>query len=79
VKLHAFVSGRVQGVSFRSSTRLVLNSLGLTGSAVNLSDGRVEVIAEGLRDKLDELLVWLHHGPPSARVSKVDFIFSVCS
>ena len=65
------VSGRVQGVFFRGSTRREALALGLKGRAANLSDGRVEVIACGPEDRLDALCRWLEHGPPSASVSAV--------
>ncbi|NKZ39735.1 MULTISPECIES: acylphosphatase [Oleiagrimonas] len=66
------VSGRVQGVFYRASTREQALRLGLSGSAVNLADGRVEVIAEGAPDAIDALERWLHEGPPAARVEQVE-------
>lgn len=66
------VSGRVQGVFFRESTRREALELGLSGRAANLRDGRVEVIACGAEDKLDALCRWLEHGPPSASVTSVE-------
>ena len=65
------VRGRVQGVWFRASTRQQAESLGLTGQAVNLADGRVEVIACGPEAMLDELAAWLWQGPELARVDDV--------
>ena len=65
------VSGRVQGVWFRESTRRKAQELGITGHAINLPDGRVEVLACGSQQALDELHSWLHSGPPLARVSEV--------
>lgn len=65
------VSGRVQGVWFRASTRDRARGLGLTGHAVNLSDGRVEVLACGPAAALDALQTWLHRGPPLAKVTAV--------
>ena len=65
------VSGRVQGVFFRASTRDEAERLGLSGSANNLADGRVEVIASGSDVALDALEKWLRQGPPSARVDGV--------
>lgn len=67
----ALISGRVQMVGFRWWVRQQANGLGLAGSAVNLSDGRVEVVAEGTRTAVDTLLVAMQDGPPSARVSDV--------
>lgn len=66
------VSGRVQGVFFRASTRQHADRLGLAGRAVNLEDGRVEVIASGEADALQALERWLHDGPPAAHVSGVE-------
>ena len=66
------VSGRVQGVFYRASTREQALRLGLAGTAVNLPDGRVEVRAEGDAAALDELERWLHRGPPAARVDRVE-------
>ncbi|NCT69495.1 MAG: acylphosphatase [Xanthomonadaceae bacterium] len=65
------VSGKVQGVFFRASTRERALDLGLSGRATNLPDGRVDVIAEGAAAALDALEAWLHQGPPAARVESV--------
>jgi len=72
VRLHAVVSGIVQGVNFRYYTRQQASSLDLTGWVANRWDGTVEVVAEGPRATLEQLLAWLQHGPPSARVSNVE-------
>jgi Acylphosphatases len=66
------VSGRVQGVFFRASTREQALRLGLDGSAVNLPDGRVEVVAAGPAQALAQLEAWLHQGPPAAKVEAVE-------
>jgi acylphosphatase len=66
-----FVSGRVQGVFFRESTRREAERLALTGHAVNLDDGRVEVFACGSADALDQLARWLREGPSAAEVTDV--------
>ena len=66
------VSGRVQGVFFRASTRERALALGLHGHAVNLPDGRVEVHAAGDAEALEKLAVWLQHGPPMAKVECVE-------
>lgn len=65
------VSGRVQGVYFRGGTREQALALGLDGVARNLPDGRVEVIAAGTSEALDQLEQWLNQGPPPARVDIV--------
>lgn len=69
---HFRVTGRVQGVFFRDSTRQVAQSLRLTGYARNLPDGSVEVLACGARESLDRLETWLHSGPPHAKVAGVE-------
>lgn len=66
-----YVSGRVQGVFFRASTADQARKLGLTGHAVNLRDGRVEVLACGEEDALSKLERWLWEGPPYANVTDV--------
>lgn len=71
VRLTAWVSGRVQGVGFRWWTRCQALELGLVGSAENLPDGRVEVIAEGGRDHCEQLLVTLRSGASPGSVDQV--------
>ena len=71
-RLHAVVRGNVQGVFFRAHTEEVAGRLGLTGWVRNMRDGGVEVVAEGEREKLEELLAWLRRGPPLASVSSVE-------
>ncbi|MBD8873202.1 acylphosphatase [Rhodanobacter sp. DHB23] len=66
------VRGRVQGVSFRAGTREQALALGIEGHAVNLPDGRVEVLAIGDAAALDALERWLWQGPPAARVDAVE-------
>jgi acylphosphatase len=65
------VKGRVQGVFFRESTRRVAKGLGITGHAVNLSNGDVEVLACGEPTALDNLAEYLKDGPTMAVVSDV--------
>ncbi|RDZ27617.1 acylphosphatase [Lysobacter silvisoli] len=66
-----YVSGKVQGVWFRASTREQALALGLRGYARNLADGRVEVLAAGADDALTQLQAWLQRGPTHARVDRV--------
>lgn len=63
VRLTAFVKGRVQGVGFRWWTRARALELGLVGTATNLDDGRVEVVAEGPEESCRQLLAALPQGP----------------
>ncbi|MFP4080496.1 MAG: acylphosphatase [Ectothiorhodospira sp.] len=65
------VRGRVQGVYFRASTRARALELGLSGHAMNLPDGDVEVVARGEARALEALRSWLWEGPPAARVTAV--------
>src|SRR4051794_1362488 len=68
-ELHArrcLVSGKVQGVFFRASTRQKAVELGCGGYAKNLADGRVEVLAIGEPFAVAQLIAWLRIGPPAA-------------
>ena len=72
VRVHIYVSGRVQGVFFRASTQGEALRLGITGWVRNLRDGRVEALFEGDSNKVDEVIEFCQKGPPSAIVEKVD-------
>jgi len=72
VRLHARIHGEVQGVSFRYYTQRKASELELGGLVRNHWDGSVEVVAEGKRKAVEQLLSWLHIGPPSAYVERVD-------
>jgi acylphosphatase len=65
------VVGKVQGVYFRHSTRLEADRLAIRGLARNLPDGAVEVLAHGGASAVETLRLWLHRGPPQARVEEV--------
>ena len=69
-RLHAVVTGRVQGVSFRYFVSEQAGAFGLLGWVRNRHDGSVEVTAEGPRPRLEGLLAALWQGPPSARVDQ---------
>lgn len=77
-RAHIFVSGQVQGVFFRDHTRRWASSLGLAGWVKNLWDGRVEVLAEGEKESLDDLIARLKKGPPLARVADVQVTWEEC-
>jgi len=68
------VTGKVQGVYFRHSTRLEAERLGVCGVARNRADGSVEVIACGIAGAVESLHGWLHRGPRTARVLAVQEI-----
>ncbi|URM89472.1 acylphosphatase [Streptomyces sp. MRC013] len=75
-RLTAWVRGRVQGVGFRWFTRAnALEIGGLTGFALNLDDGRVQVVAEGRRENCHRLLDWLRSGDTPGRVEGVTEIW----
>ena len=67
-----FVEGHVQGVFFRASAREQARHLGVRGYARNLHDGRVEVLAVGDVQAVERLGEWLKHGPPRARVDRIE-------
>lgn len=66
-----YVSGVVQGVSYRAAARGRARALGVAGYARNLADGRVEVLACGEEEAVAALREWLWEGPPWARVTDV--------
>jgi acylphosphatase len=73
VRAHLWLSGRVQGVGFRASTEEEAKRIGGVGGWVrNLSDGRVEAVIEGRRDRVEALVAWCRKGPSSADVTKVE-------
>ncbi len=65
------VTGRVQGVFFREHTRRRAVKLSLAGHAINLSDGRVEVLVQGDGQAIDAMQDWLWQGSPLSRVTDV--------
>ena len=71
-RAHVYVSGQVQGVFFRDSTRERAEQLGLAGWVRNLPDGRVEAIFEGPSEKVREIIRWCEEGPSHAEVDDVD-------
>jgi acylphosphatase len=78
VRMTAWVRGRVQGVGFRWFTRAeALRIGGLHGFAVNLGDGRVQVVAEGAHGRCSALLDWLRAGDTPGQVDGVTEIWGV--
>jgi len=69
--VRAFVTGKVQGVWFRQSTKEQALKQGVTGFAKNLPDGRVEVLLCGEADAVAQVQRWLHDGPELAQVDDV--------
>ncbi|MEZ3144800.1 acylphosphatase [Halobaculum sp. MBLA0143] len=71
VRAHVFVSGRVQGVYFRATTRDTAREHGVDGWVRNLDDGRVEAVFEGSRDTVESLVAFCEEGSPAASVEDV--------
>ena len=69
------VVGLVQGVFFRANTQKTAKALELLGWIRNMPDGSVEIVAEGRKQALDELVSWCRKGPPSSRIDKVSADF----
>ena len=71
MRVHVIISGRVQGVFFRSETKNYADSLGIVGWVKNRSDGKVEAVFEGPEELVLAMLDWCKQGPRGAEVSKV--------
>jgi acylphosphatase len=74
VRKRLHITGRVQGVAFRASTVATARALGLRGWVANRADGSVEAVAEGDDTAVVALVRWCHHGPPAARVDRVEVL-----
>jgi acylphosphatase len=74
-RAHVFISGRVQGVWFRASTKDRADELSLRGWVRNLPDGRVEAVFEGDDRAVEEMVEWCRHGPPMARVDGIEISY----
>lgn len=71
ISVHVTISGRVQGVWFRDSTRRKADSLGINGWVKNSDNGDVEALFQGKPEKINEILDWCKKGPPLSRVDNV--------
>lgn len=71
VRAHVFVSGRVQGVYFRATTRDRAREQGVAGWVRNLDDGRVEAVFEGPPAAVEAMVEFCHEGSPAAAVEDV--------
>ncbi len=78
-RAHAFISGKVQGVFFRQTTKREADSLGVKGWVCNLPDGRVEAVFEGEEDTVKMIVDFVKFGPPRAKVSNMDLVWGVYS
>ena len=70
-RVRLIITGRVQGVGFRFSTREAAIQRGVNGWVRNLSDGRVEAVLEGSQPDVESMIEWCHQGPPAAIVQQV--------
>jgi acylphosphatase len=72
VRAHVFVSGKVQGVYYRASTRDAAREAGVDGWVRNLRDGRVEAVFEGDEGDVEAMVEWCHEGSSAASVDDVE-------
>ena len=71
-QIHIFVTGRVQGVFFRQSTKVIAIKNNAKGWVRNLDDGRVEIVAQGETQDIDNLAHWCKTGPANSRVDEFE-------
>jgi len=71
VRAHVFVTGKVQGVYYRATTRDTADEHGVDGWVKNLDDGRVEAVFEGPESEVESMVEWCHTGSSRARVDDV--------
>jgi acylphosphatase len=72
MRAHVYVSGRVQGVFYRATTRDEARERGVDGWVKNLDDGRVEGVFEGPEPAVEAMVEWCHEGSDRARVENVE-------
>ena len=75
IRVHIYVSGKVQGVFFRQNTKLQAQSRGVCGWVSNLLDGRVEAVFEGEEVPVKEVVDYCYSGPSFAKVECVEVFF----
>jgi acylphosphatase len=73
-RIHIFIKGKVQGVFFRQTTKVMAEKKNVTGWVKNLHDGRVEAVLEGNDIDVSEVVEWCHEGPVNAVVDDVEII-----
>ncbi len=72
--LSIHVTGDVQGVFYRQSTREMAMAIGINGQVRNLPDGSVHILATGTKEQLDQLVNWCRVGPPKASVAGIETV-----
>ena len=71
-RVRLFVTGKVQGVFFRQTLKVMAKKNDVFGWVKNLKDGKVESVLEGEGEKINRLIEWVHGGPANARVEDVE-------
>ena len=71
-RVHLFVSGRVQGVFFRQSLKVIAKKNNVLGWVRNLTDERVEAILEGDSKSVNSVIDWAKTGPANSRVDNIE-------
>ncbi len=74
IRIYVLVSGKVQGVFFRSGTKKRADELRLKGWVRNLDDGRVEAVFEGEQEKVEKMVDWCRKGTDYADVQDIQVI-----
>lgn len=77
-KIHLLISGKVQGVFYRANAKRKAEELNLKGWVKNALDGKVEIMAEGEKDRLKEMIKWCYDGSSGAVVDKVEAEWMEC-
>jgi acylphosphatase len=72
-RVRILIEGRMQGINFRYHTQQQAQKLGLAGFVRNLSDGRIEIDAQGDDASVEEMLTWCQEGPQSAQLKSILF------
>jgi len=75
VRVYIVVTGQVQGVYFRYATKEEASMRGVKGWVRNRKDGSIEMVFEGEKERVKELIDFCHHGPQLAKVSSVKVIW----
>ena len=71
-QIHIFVTGRVQGVFFRQSSKVMAIKNNVEGWVRNLDDGRVEIVGEGEESNINSFIDWCKTGPANSRVDEFE-------
>ncbi|MCD6186185.1 MAG: acylphosphatase [Deltaproteobacteria bacterium] len=71
-RVHIIITGKVQGVCFRITTKQEAEKYDVKGWVRNKNDGSVEAVFEGEKNRVDSVLEWCGNGPLMANVKKVE-------